>query len=114
MHLHGFPFTVDERGDGNRTVTVEDEREVTEAMAPGSTVALHWSAERSGTWLMHCHIAYHNLAHAPIDAMLSGHIKGRYALLRNFDMGGWYSPSRSSRTRIEPQHPRPRRIGKSR
>jgi manganese oxidase len=62
MHLHGFYFRVDGRGDiAVDTIYPAAERRlaVTETMAPGSTMALTWVPEREGNWLLHCHAAAH-------------------------------------------------------
>lgn len=62
MHLHGFFFRVDSRGDGFRdTVYAEEMRDhvVTNLMAPGTTMSLTWSPNRAGNWLFHCHLPEH-------------------------------------------------------
>lgn len=67
MHLHGFFYRVDARGDGLRdTAYAADQRRhvVTERMDEGSTMRLTWVPERPGYWLMHCHI----MAHAMFDS----------------------------------------------
>jgi FtsP/CotA-like multicopper oxidase with cupredoxin domain len=62
MHLHGFYFRVDSRGDG-RADTVyaagAGGMAVTESMLAGSTMSLTWVPERPGNWLFHCHIPEH-------------------------------------------------------
>ena len=62
MHLHGFYFRVDSRGDG-RADTVyaagAGGEAVTEGMLAGSTMSLTWVPERAGNWLFHCHIPEH-------------------------------------------------------
>ena len=62
MHLHGFYFRVDSRGDG-RADTVyaagAGDMAVTESMLAGSTMSLTWVPERTGNWLFHCHIPAH-------------------------------------------------------
>ena len=62
MHLHGFYFTVDSRGDANRDTvyTAPQQRlAVTEYMISGSTMSLRWVPTRPGNWLFHCHLIYH-------------------------------------------------------
>ncbi len=62
MHLHGFYFRVDAKGDGARdTIYAPDQRRraVTEMLRPGQTMAIAWSPERPGNWIFHCHIAAH-------------------------------------------------------
>jgi FtsP/CotA-like multicopper oxidase with cupredoxin domain len=67
MHLHGFYFRVDSKGDGTRdTIYTEPQRRtaVTEFMTPGATMTMTWVPTRPGNWLFHCHLIFH------IDAAL--------------------------------------------
>lgn len=62
MHLHGFFYRIDSRGDIARdTIYRPDQRRmaVTERMAPGTTMALVWSPDRPGGWIFHCHLTWH-------------------------------------------------------
>ena len=62
MHLHGFYFRVDARGDGMRDTIYGDQQRrlaVTEVVPPGQTMAISWTPERPGNWLFHCHFAFH-------------------------------------------------------
>jgi len=62
MHLHGFYYRVDSRGDAARdTVYAPQDRRlaVTELLASGSTMAATWSPDRPGNWVFHCHILFH-------------------------------------------------------
>ena len=62
MHLHGFYYRVDSRGDGFAdTVYARADRRlvVTEPMLPLTTMAMTWVPGRPGNWLFHCHIAFH-------------------------------------------------------
>jgi manganese oxidase len=62
MHLHGFFFHVDSRGDWrSQQVFRGDERplEVTELMNPGTTLGMSWVPEREGNWIFHCHFPFH-------------------------------------------------------
>jgi manganese oxidase len=62
MHLHGFYFRVDARGNGLTDTTYTGDRRwlaVTETMLPGTTLNLVWSPDRPGNWLLHCHLAFH-------------------------------------------------------
>jgi len=62
MHLHGFYFRVDGKGDGTSYVGYaprERRRAVTEVLPPGGTMALAWSPDRPGNWIFHCHFAGH-------------------------------------------------------
>ena len=77
MHMHGFYFRVDARGDGigenAYANAVDRELRNTELIRPGSTFSVTWTADRPGNWLFHCHIPGHTVAHLPISEMLSGH-----------------------------------------
>jgi manganese oxidase len=62
IHLHGFYFTVNGRGDIARDTTYDDAEKrlaVTELMLQGQTMSVSWVPERPGNWLMHCHMAAH-------------------------------------------------------
>ena len=64
MHLHGFYFRVDAKGDGRVDSTfAPDARRmaVTENLPPLGTMAMAWSPDRPGNWLFHCHIMFHVL-----------------------------------------------------
>jgi len=71
MHLHGFYFTVDSRGDE----TVDDMRPTgprqvnTERLASGRTFTLTWHPTRAGNWLFHCH----DSVHLRLQPKLDGH-----------------------------------------
>ncbi len=73
MHLHGFYFRVDQRGDGLAdTVYAPAQRRlaVTEDLSPGHTAYMVWSPDRDGDWLFHCHLAFHVVVE---DARLTQH-----------------------------------------
>jgi len=62
MHLHGFYFRVDAKGDVARDTTYwasQRRMAVTEDMESGSTLRIAWSPDRPGGWLFHCHISFH-------------------------------------------------------
>jgi FtsP/CotA-like multicopper oxidase with cupredoxin domain len=62
MHLHGFYFRVEARGDGYADTlysTAAQRMVVTEIMRPHTTYAMTWVAERPGNWLFHCHLGFH-------------------------------------------------------
>ena len=71
MHLHGFYFDVNSRGDGSADSTfgaaTSVPRVVTERVAPGRTAMITWVPERAGNWLFHCHDNFHTLRNAPLD-----------------------------------------------
>ena len=70
MHLHGFYFRVDARGDGyqDSLYTLAQRRlGVTEDLTAGHTMYMVWSPDREGNWLFHCHLTFHVV---PGDAQL--------------------------------------------
>ncbi len=74
MHLHGFYYRVDGRGDGlGDTVYAEGVREhvVTNLMTPGATMSLTWSPDRAGNWLYHCHLPEHFGRRGPLGTLPS-------------------------------------------
>jgi FtsP/CotA-like multicopper oxidase with cupredoxin domain len=80
MHLHGFSFTLDAVGDGLRTISFAggpQYREVTHRIAAGETFDAHWSADRAGLWMFHCHISVHTMPHRPLDELIAGHLQKR-------------------------------------
>ena len=72
MHLHGFYFRVDSKGDGSRDTTFAEARRhhvVTELLTPGQTMTMAWSPERPGNWAFHCHIPEHIMARGPLGTL---------------------------------------------
>ncbi len=71
MHLHGFYFKVDSRGDERSDVIFpmnSSPRLVnTERLAPGRTFSLTWTPTRPGNWLFHCHDMSHVAVALPLD-----------------------------------------------
>lgn len=62
MHLHGFYYRIDARGDiGRDTLYWADQRRtaVTEDILPGRTMSIVWSPDRPGGWIFHCHMSEH-------------------------------------------------------
>jgi len=62
MHLHGFYFDVDARGDAQRDTAYRAEQRrtaVTEWMVGGATMRMTWAPVRAGNWLFHCHLVTH-------------------------------------------------------
>ncbi len=70
MHLHGFYFTVNVRGDTQADTLMRGPRplEVTEGMPEFSTMRLTWKAGRAGNWLFHCHLLVHSTGAPPDSA----------------------------------------------
>jgi manganese oxidase len=83
MHLHGFYFRVDAKGDGvaDSIYTTEQRRmAVTEVMNPFQTMSLVWKATQPGNWVYHCHYATHvseavalDTHHGSLDSTMLGH-----------------------------------------
>ena len=71
MHLHGFYFDVNSRGDGSVDSTyapsVAPYRVVTERTPAKRTFSMTWVPERAGNWLFHCHDNYHVLRNRALD-----------------------------------------------
>lgn len=62
MHLHGFYFTVNSKGNAARDVIYEKRdrrRGVTELLRPHETMTMTWLPEKAGNWLFHCHTLVH-------------------------------------------------------
>ena len=71
LHIHGFFFRVDKKGDGVRDTVYargEGRMGVTEYLVPGQTTALSWYPDRSGNWIFHCHFADHIAPDEAFDA----------------------------------------------
>ena len=74
MHLHGFHFRVDARGDGIRDTLYAPERRqlaVTEYVGPTRTATTVWSPDRPGNWLFHCHMLSHMTAMEVVNTPVS-------------------------------------------
>ncbi|HTA24919.1 MAG TPA: multicopper oxidase domain-containing protein [Terriglobales bacterium] len=62
MHLHGFFYTVDGEGDGERYQSYSPEqrsRVVTQHVEVARVFDMTWTSERAGNWLFHCHMMFH-------------------------------------------------------
>ena len=89
MHLHGFYFRLETRGDGVRDTVYATEQQhlsVTEISPPFSTMSLSWVPDRSGNWIYHCHYADH-IARSPArdtdrgdDTTAHPHATGEHAM----------------------------------
>ena len=72
MHLHGFYFQVESRGDGRVDTTLAEaarELVVTHLLRPGRTILMTWIPERAGNWLFHCHIPAHFGPRGPLGTV---------------------------------------------
>jgi FtsP/CotA-like multicopper oxidase with cupredoxin domain len=109
MHLHGFYFRVDARGNSWRDSTVPPPARrlaVTDEILPGETRLLAWVPNRPGNWLFHCHIAFHVVPpaalldpehgyHGPTD-----HMAGLVLGISARPGRGWVEPDRRSPRRV--------------
>jgi FtsP/CotA-like multicopper oxidase with cupredoxin domain len=76
MHLHGFYYRIESRGNGARDVAIHPDSQFlsnTDVVATGGTLTLSFLASTPGNWLFHCHFAFHTdeavtLAGAPRDS----------------------------------------------
>jgi FtsP/CotA-like multicopper oxidase with cupredoxin domain len=71
MHLHGFYFRVESKGNGvaDSLYTPAQQRlGVTEIAPPFGTMTLSWVPSRPGNWIYHCHFADHISHHSSLDA----------------------------------------------
>jgi FtsP/CotA-like multicopper oxidase with cupredoxin domain len=62
LHLHGFYYEVEARGNAVRdTLYAPAARRtvVTELVARGTTMAMSWTPHTPGNWLFHCHLVEH-------------------------------------------------------
>ena len=62
MHLHGFYFHVDRRGDPTHdSLLTRQQRSsvVTTATRAGEWISITWVPDRAGNWLFHCHFTAH-------------------------------------------------------
>jgi FtsP/CotA-like multicopper oxidase with cupredoxin domain len=62
LHLHGFYFRVERRGDGETDRAIpraEQPLVVTEEINSLGTFEMVWSPDRPGNWLFHCHKPVH-------------------------------------------------------
>jgi FtsP/CotA-like multicopper oxidase with cupredoxin domain len=82
MHLHGFYYRVDSRGDGMGDTTYAADRRdlvVTERMITGQTMLMTWVPERAGNWLFHCHFTSHFSKRGPLGGRLDGPIDAAHS-----------------------------------
>ena len=73
MHLHGFYYRIDAKGDGVRdTLLAPAQRRmaVTEIVNSGETMAMSFLPDRPGNWIFHCHFAGHLSHHVAMDTKM--------------------------------------------
>jgi FtsP/CotA-like multicopper oxidase with cupredoxin domain len=76
MHLHGFYFDVESRGDGvadTAYAAAQHDRLVTELMTPGKTMRIRWTPDRDGNWAFHCHVPEHIEKRGPLGTIAPTH-----------------------------------------
>ena len=72
MHLHGFYFTVNERGDAaHDSVLARQQQNVVVSVATrrGEWLSMSWLPERAGNWLFHCHFTAHMSGDQRVDRL---------------------------------------------
>ena len=80
MHLHGFYFTVEGRGNADSAHVYthgEQYLAVTELLKAHQTISMQWVPDREGNWLFHCHTLVHILTGSflrNMDAMTEEHM----------------------------------------
>ena len=73
MHLHGFYYRVEARGDAAHDSGLAGAHKhtvVTVAVRRGEWMSVAWSPDRPGNWLFHCHLVAHMSAKQHLDRML--------------------------------------------
>ena len=106
MHLHGFYFRIDSRGTylaDTAIALAERSLFVTQNMNPGNTMSIVWSPDRTGNWLFHCHLVFHVLEGARLDAHREehGHAKDLMNHMAGLVMGITVDDSRGLAKRAE-------------
>jgi FtsP/CotA-like multicopper oxidase with cupredoxin domain len=112
MHLHGFYYQVESRGDWrSERVYLGEERPlvVTDLMLPGQTMRIGWQPVRPGNWLFHCHFAFHVSHHMklPASPASSGHTVhgpgGTPHVMAGLVLGVGVAPRNSPPNAVAPQ-----------
>ncbi len=108
MHLHGFYFYVNSKGDGETDTTYQEHerrRVVTELLRQDGTMSVTWVPERAGNWLFHCHMISHimpelRLRPRPTTTSHSSHDHSNHALdeMAGMVMGIHILPARNAPT----------------
>lgn len=119
MHLHGFYFNVEGRGNGlSDTLYMPGlrDREFTEMLTVGGTFDMTWVPERPGNWLFHCHIAEHFARRGPLgslrppaDAAASRHANHALEGMGGLVIGVSVLPARSATVASTPSNETRRR-----
>ena len=94
MHLHGFYYRVDSRGDAQVDTVFPPGSTprwaVTERISSGRTFSLTWVPRRAGNWLFHCHDPVHVDPNIPLDGKPVAQPTGSLEAMSDAmnDMGG--------------------------
>jgi manganese oxidase len=70
MHLHGFHFSLEGEGDGDKYRIFDDgmkPEEFTHSVETMQTFAMSWTPKEPGRWLYHCHRIPHMRLPVPLD-----------------------------------------------
>ncbi|MCJ1455268.1 hypothetical protein MMC28_005622 [Mycoblastus sanguinarius] len=59
IHLHGHDFAIIKKGSGDYNLKNPPRRDVLLPAADGEDTVIAFKLDNLGTWLMHCHIAFH-------------------------------------------------------
>ena len=82
LHLHGFYYSVQSRGNAVRDTLLPGPARrtvVTELVGRGTTMTMAWSPHTAGNWLFHCHLVEHISGKSrpsglfPVAAVDNGH-----------------------------------------
>jgi FtsP/CotA-like multicopper oxidase with cupredoxin domain len=113
MHLHGFYFRTESKGNGVTDSLYRPEQRrmgVTEIIQPFETTSLSWYAARPGNWIYHCHYATHLSNLVALDtengtldpSMLNHHMSDRPHQMFGLVMGISIAPNGTSAEPSEP------------
>jgi manganese oxidase len=113
MHLHGFYFRTDSKGNGlTDSLYAPEQRRmgVTEVLRPFGTMSLSWAADRPGNWIYHCHYATHLSKLVALDTengmlddrMLSHHMSDRPHQMFGLVLGISIAPKGTNPAPTEP------------
>jgi len=72
MHLHGFYFKVNSRGNADSDNIYKEKDHylsVTELVKPHETMSMTWTPDREGNWLFHCHTLFHIMSNSFLRKM---------------------------------------------
>ena len=91
MHLHGFFYRVEARGnegvDSTYLGSAPPQMVVTERIAGGRTIDMTWVPDRAGNWLFHCHDNFHIQTNVPLTTASDIMPRGSSHEMGNLVMG---------------------------